>query len=168
VRPTAEVNGIYGGYQGPGAKTIVPTQATAKLSFRLVPDQDTAKIAAGIREFVTAHTPEGVEAEVRIEEGVPPCRSDVDHPATRAVLDAMGAAFDSEVLFSREGGSGPEAIIQSELGGVPLAFLGVGLPGDRIHAPNERVSIELLHTGAEATAVLWRLLGERADQVRVR
>ena len=167
VRPTAEVNGIYGGYQGPGHKTIVPREATAKLSFRLVPDQSTAKVAAGIREFVAAHTPAGIEADVQVEEGCPPCRSDVDHPATRAVLDAMGVAFGAEVLFSREGGSGPEAIIQSELG-VPLAFLGVGLPSDRIHAPNERVSIELLHTGAEATAVLWRLLGERAAEVRVR
>jgi acetylornithine deacetylase/succinyl-diaminopimelate desuccinylase-like protein len=92
----------------------------------------------------------------------------VDHPATVAVLDAMGAAFGAEVLFSREGGSGPEAIIQTELGGVPLTFLGVGLPGDRIHAPNERVSIDLLHAGAEAVAVLWRLLGERADQLRAR
>jgi len=168
VRPTAELNGISGGYQGPGHKTIVPREATAKLSFRLVPDQTTAKIAAGIREFVAANTPEGIEAEVHVEEGVPPCRSDVEHPATVAVLDAMGAAFGTEVLFSREGGSGPEAIIQSELGGVPLTFLGVGLPSDRIHAPNERVAIDLLHTGAEATAVLWRLLGERADQVRVR
>jgi acetylornithine deacetylase/succinyl-diaminopimelate desuccinylase-like protein len=80
----------------------------------------------------------------------------------------MGAAFGTdEVLFSREGGSGPEAIIQNELG-VPLTFLGVGLPSDRIHAPNERVSIELLHTGAEATAVLWRLLGERSAEVRAR
>jgi acetylornithine deacetylase/succinyl-diaminopimelate desuccinylase-like protein len=167
VRPTAEVNGIAGGYQGPGSKTIVPREAVAKLSFRLVPDQVPAKIAAAVRDFVAAHTPEGIEADVRVAEGVPPCRSDVDHPATVAVLDAMGAAFGTEVLFSREGGSGPEAIIQSELG-VPLTFLGVGLPGDRIHAPNERVAIDLLHTGAEATAVLWRLLGERADQIRVR
>ena len=168
VRPTAEVNGLYGGYQGPGHKTIVPREATAKLSFRLVPDQDTARIAAGVREFVAAHTPPGIQAEVHVEEGVPPCRSDVDHPATRAVLDAMGAAFGTdEVLFSREGGSGPEAIISNELD-VPLTFLGVGLPSDRIHAPNERVSIELLHTGAEATAVLWRLLGERGAEVRTR
>jgi acetylornithine deacetylase/succinyl-diaminopimelate desuccinylase-like protein len=168
VRPTAEVNGIAGGYQGPGHKTIVPREATAKLSFRLVPDQSTSKIAERVREFVAAHTPDGIEADVHIGEGVPPCRSDVDHPATVAVLDAMGAAFGAEVLFSREGGSGPEAIIQTELGGVPLTFLGVGLPGDRIHAPNERVSIDLLHAGAEAVAVLWRLLGERADQLRAR
>lgn len=161
VRPTAEVNGIFGGYTGPGQKTIVPRAATAKLSFRLVPDQRVERIAQGVRAFVAAHTPPGVEAEVRVDEGVPPCRSDVEHPATLAVLDAMGAAFDGEVFFSREGGSGPEALIQSELGGVPLTFLGVGTPSDRIHAPNERVGIDLLHAGAEAAAVLWRLLAER-------
>jgi acetylornithine deacetylase/succinyl-diaminopimelate desuccinylase-like protein len=166
VRPTAEVNGLSGGYAGPGHKTIVPREASAKLSFRLVPDQTAAKISAGIREFVAAHTPEGIEAEVTVEPGVPPCRSDVEHPATIAVQDAMAAAFGKEVLFSREGGSGPEAVIQAELGGVPLVFLGVGTPDDRIHAPNERVWIDLLHTGAEATAVLWRLLGERAAQLR--
>jgi acetylornithine deacetylase/succinyl-diaminopimelate desuccinylase-like protein len=168
VRPTAEVNGLYGGYSGPGHKTIVPREATAKLSFRLVPDQDMAKVAAGIRTFVAAHTPGGIQAEVHVEEGVPPCRSDVEHPATVAVREAMAAAFGTEVLFSREGGSGPEAIIQRELGGVPLTFLGVGLPDDRIHAPNERVTIDLLHTGAEAAAVLWRLIGERGDRVRLR
>jgi acetylornithine deacetylase/succinyl-diaminopimelate desuccinylase-like protein len=166
VRPTAEVNGIFGGYSGPGHKTIVPTEATAKLSFRLVPDQHNEKIAAGVREFVAAHTPEGIEADVTVERGVPPCVSKVDHPATVAVREVMEAAFGTEVLFSREGGSGPEAILQAELGGVPLTFLGVGLPDDRIHAPNERVTIDLLHRGAEATAVLWRLLGERADQIR--
>jgi acetylornithine deacetylase/succinyl-diaminopimelate desuccinylase-like protein len=166
VRPTAEVNGITGGYDGPGHKTIVPREASTKLSFRLVPDQDAASIGAGVREFVAAHTPPGIEAEVLVEPGVPPCRSDVEHPATIAVLDAMGAAFGREVLFSREGGSGPEAIIQAELGGVPLVFVGVGTPDDRIHAPNERVVVDLLHRGAEAVAVLWRLLGERADAVR--
>jgi acetylornithine deacetylase/succinyl-diaminopimelate desuccinylase-like protein len=166
VRPTAEVNGIEGGYTGPGHKTIVPREAIAKLSFRLVPEQHNEKIAAGIREFVAAHTPVGIEAEVTVAAGVPPCKSDVDHPATVAVREAMAAAFGTEVLFSREGGSGPEAILQAELGGVPLTFLGVGLPEDRIHAPNERVTIELLHRGAEAVAVLWRLFGERAELIR--
>jgi acetylornithine deacetylase/succinyl-diaminopimelate desuccinylase-like protein len=166
VRPTAEVNGIGGGYQGPGGKTIVPTEAFANLSFRLVPDQVPEKIVAGIRRFVAEHTPEGIEAEVEAEGGVPACLSDLSHPGVQAVLDAMGAAFGQQVLFSREGGAGPEAIIQTELGGAPLAFLGVGLPDDRIHAPNEKVVVDLLHKGAEATACLWRLLGERAELVR--
>lgn len=166
VRPTAEVNGIGGGYQGPGSKTIVPTEASAKLSFRLVPGQVPDKIVTGVRQFVAEHTPSGIEADVRVEGGVPACLSDLSHPGVGAVVDAMSAAFGQEMLFSREGGAGPEAIIQAELGGVPLAFLGIGLPDDRIHAPNEKVSIELLYKGAEAAACLWRLLGERAEQVR--
>jgi acetylornithine deacetylase/succinyl-diaminopimelate desuccinylase-like protein len=144
----------------------VPTEAFAKISFRLVPDQRPDKIAEGVKQFVSAHTPDGISAEVTIAGGVPACVSDVDHPAVLAIVDAMTAAFGQEVLFSREGGAGPEAIIQSELGGVPLTFLGVGLPDDRIHAPNEKVVVDLLHKGAEATACLWRLLGERAAQLR--
>jgi acetylornithine deacetylase/succinyl-diaminopimelate desuccinylase-like protein len=166
VRPTAEVNGIGGGYQGPGAKTIVPAEAFAKISFRLVPDQDPERILEGLRQFVSAHTPDGISTEMTITGSVPACVSDVNHPAVRAIVDAMTAAFGQEVLFSREGGAGPEAIIQRELGGVPLTFLGVGLPDDRIHAPNEKVVIDLLYKGAEAAACLWRLLGERAAQVR--
>ena len=166
VRPTAEVNGIGGGYQGPGGKTIVPTEAFAKLSFRLVPDQVPDKILAGVQRFIAEHTPHGIEAEVHIEGSVPPCLSDLSQPGVGAVVDAMTAAFGQEMLFSREGGAGPEAIIQAELGGAPLAFLGVGLPDDRIHAPNEKVTIDLLYKGAEAAACLWRLLGERAAQVR--
>jgi acetylornithine deacetylase/succinyl-diaminopimelate desuccinylase-like protein len=165
VRPTGEVNGFGGGYQGPGSKTIVPTEAFVKVSFRLVPNQDPAKIAAAIEQFVAEHTPAGIESSVHFEGAVPPCLSDIENPAVIAVRDAMTAAFQNEVLYAREGGSGPEAIIQAELGGVPLAFLGVGLPDDRIHAPNEKVVIEMLHKGAEATACLWRLLGERAGQV---
>jgi acetylornithine deacetylase/succinyl-diaminopimelate desuccinylase-like protein len=166
VRPTAEVNGIGGGYQGPGGKTIVPAEAFVKLSFRLVPDQVPEKIITGVRQFIAEHTPDGIEAEVHFESGVPPCLSGLSHPGVAAVVDAMTAAFGQEVLFSREGGAGPEAVIQAELGDVPLAFLGVGLPDDRIHAPNEKVTIDLLHKGAEAAACLWRLLGERAEQVR--
>jgi acetylornithine deacetylase/succinyl-diaminopimelate desuccinylase-like protein len=167
VRPTAEVNGIGGGYQGPGAKTIVPSEAFAKLSFRLVPEQVPDKIIDGVRRFVAEHTPEGIAAEVHPEGGgVLPCLSDLNQPGVSAVVDAMTAAFGQEVLFSREGGAGPEAVIQAELGGVPLAFLGVGLPDDRIHAPNEMVTIDLLYKGAEAVACLWRLLSERAERIR--
>ncbi|MGH3980088.1 MAG: M20/M25/M40 family metallo-hydrolase [Pseudonocardiaceae bacterium] len=161
VRPTAEVNGISGGYAGPGHKTIVPAEAMAKVSFRLVPDQQPVPVQRAFAEFVAAHTPDGIHAEVHFTgSGVAPCASDVDHPVTVAVRDALATALGAEVLYSREGGSGPEAAIAEALG-APLAFLGVGLPDDRIHAPNERVVLPLLHRGAEAAAHLWRLLGER-------
>lgn len=166
VRPTAEVNGICGGYTGPGHKTIVPAEAVAKVSFRLVPDQKPVPVQRAFAEFVAAHTPEGIHAEVHFTgSGVAPCASDVDHPVTASVRQALQTALRTEVLYSREGGSGPEAAIAEALD-APLAFLGVGLPDDRIHAPNEKVELPLLHRGAEAAAVLWRLLGERRDELR--
>ncbi len=159
VRPTAEVNGVSGGYAGPGHKTIVPAQAVAKVSFRLVPDQQPVGVQRVFAEFVAARAPEGIHAEVHFTGGgVAACASDVDHPVTIAVREALSTALGSEVLFSREGGSGPEAAIAQTLG-APRAFLGVGLPADRIHAPNERVVLPLLYRGAEAAAHLWRLLG---------
>ena len=161
ARPTAEVNGMHGGYGGPGHKTIVPHAATAKLTFRLVADQDPARVLAGVREFVATHTPPGIEAEVIAGgPGVPPLICDVDSTLVTTIREAMGAALGAEVLPAREGGSGPEALLSTELA-APLAFLGVMLPSDRIHAPDERAVLPLLLAGAEATAHLWRLLGAR-------
>ncbi len=155
ARPTAEVNGIYGGYTGPGGKTIVPTDAHAKLSFRLVAAQDPAQVRAGVAEYVIEHTPAGLTASVEFEgPGVRPCQTPLDHPALQAVRRAMQRAFDQNILFTREGGSGPEADLADILG-APVVFLGVGLPDDRFHSPNERVLLPLLHKGAEAAAYLW-------------
>jgi len=161
ARPTAEVNGLHGGYAGPGHKTIVPHSAMAKLTFRLVADQDPARVLAAVRDFVAAHTPAGIEAEVSATgPGVPPLICDVDSLLVTTIREAMGAALGAEVLPAREGGSGPEALLSTELA-APLAFLGVMLPSDRIHAPDECAVLPLLLKGAEATAHLWRLLGER-------
>ena len=166
ARPTAEVNGIWGGYTGPGGKTIVPTDAHVKLSFRLVPDQDPAAITAAVAEFVAAHTPAGITAAVEFESaGVSPCRTPLDHPALQAVVRAMGRAFEREILYTREGGSGPEADL-AEILAAPVVFLGVGLPDDHIHAPNERVVLPLLYKGAEAAAYLWSELATLAPTNR--
>ena len=155
ARPTAEINGMWGGHTGPGGKTIVPSQAHAKLSFRLVADQDPADVAAGLRAYVAANTPPGIEATVIAEgPGVRPAFSPIDSPAVAAGRRAMERAFGREVLFTREGGSGPEADLTGILG-APLVFIGVGLNSDRIHAPNEKVEMALLLKGAEAAAYLW-------------
>jgi acetylornithine deacetylase/succinyl-diaminopimelate desuccinylase-like protein len=155
ARPTAEINGMWGGHTGPGGKTIVPAQAHAKLSFRLVANQDPAGVIAGLRQYVRDHTPPGIEATVTSEgPGVRPCFSPVDSPAVRAGVRAMARAFGTEILFTREGGSGPEADL-SEILDAPLVFVAVGLDADRIHAPNERVDMALLLKGAEAAAYLW-------------
>lgn len=161
ARPTAEVNGIWGGYQGDGGKTIVPSDAHVKLSFRLVSAQDPARITAAVEEFVRAHTPAGIEARITWEgEGVAPCLVPISTPAYRALSQAISAAWDgAPVLPTREGGSGPEATIVTVLQ-APLVFLGVGLPDDQIHAPNEKVALPMLYRGAEAAALLWANLAE--------
>jgi acetylornithine deacetylase/succinyl-diaminopimelate desuccinylase-like protein len=169
ARPTAEINGMWGGYTGPGHKTIVPAAAHAKLTFRLVSDQRPEDIGPMVRAWVAANVPDGIDAEVRTPPGgVAPCASDLDSPHMDALLRAIGQAFDTEpgrVLFTREGGSGPEADLVEHLA-APLLFLGAGLPTDRIHSPNERVLLPMLHRGAEAAAHLWRELAAAATAPR--
>jgi acetylornithine deacetylase/succinyl-diaminopimelate desuccinylase-like protein len=156
ARPTAEVNGIGGGYQGAGSKTIVPSDAMVKLSFRLVANQQPATIRHAVEQFVAAHTPAGIEHRIKWEsDGVAPCLVDIQTPAYAALSTAIARAFDVEqILPTREGGSGPEATIQQILA-TPMVFLGVGLPDDQIHAPNEKVNLPMLYRGAEAAAHLW-------------
>ena len=163
ARPTAEINGMWGGHTGPGAKTIVPGQAHAKVSFRLVANQEPADIAIALREYVAAHTPPGIEATVTFGgPGVRPAFSPLHSPGVQAAKRAMERAFGREVLFTREGGSGPEADL-AEILGAPLVFVAVGLDEDRIHAPNEKVEMALLLRGAEAVAYLWAdLAADRA------
>ncbi|BEP15926.1 dipeptidase [Acidothermaceae bacterium B102] len=156
ARPTAEVNGIGGGYQGDGGKTIVPSDAFVKLSFRLVANQSPASVMRQVAAFVADHTPPGIESAVAWEgEGVAPCLVPIGTPAYEALGRAVCRAFDADLMLpTREGGSGPEALIQQALG-APMVFLGVGLDDDQIHAPNEKVSVSMLLKGAEAAAYLW-------------
>jgi acetylornithine deacetylase/succinyl-diaminopimelate desuccinylase-like protein len=155
ARPTAEVNGMWGGHTGPGGKTIIPREAHAKLSFRLVANQDPADVAGMLREFAAQRKPAGIDFVVTVDgPGVRPCFSAIDSPAVAAGRRAMERAFGKEVLFTREGGSGPEADL-AEILGAPLVFIAVGLDEDQIHAPNERVDMGLLLKGAEAAAYLW-------------
>ena len=162
ARPTAEIHGVWGGYTGPGHKTIVPTDAHAKLSFRLVADQEPAAVRQSVDDYVAAAVPPGIEASVQwFGSGVRPCLTDLDEPALQATTRAMQRAFGTDVLYTREGGSGPEADLADVLG-APVVFLGVGLPDDRIHAPNERVVFPLLLTGAAAAAFLWQELAGSA------
>jgi acetylornithine deacetylase/succinyl-diaminopimelate desuccinylase-like protein len=169
ARPTAEINGMWGGHTGPGPKTIVPKQAHAKVSFRLVAHQDPADVAAALTEYVTAGTPPGIAATVTFGgPGVRPCFSPIHSPAVQAAKRAMERAFGREVLFTREGGSGPEADLADILD-APLVFVAVGLDEDRIHAPNEKVDTSLLLKGAQALAYLWDdLAGQGASALASR
>jgi acetylornithine deacetylase/succinyl-diaminopimelate desuccinylase-like protein len=165
ARPTAEVNGMWGGHTGAGGKTIIPRAAHAKVTFRLVADQDPADVGAAFGEYVQAHTPDGLHAEVRLHSTVRPSHSPINSPAVQAGRRAMQRAFGREVLFTKEGGSGPEADLADILG-KPLVFIGVGLASDRIHAPNELVDMSLLLLAAEATAYLWEELASIGSELK--
>jgi acetylornithine deacetylase/succinyl-diaminopimelate desuccinylase-like protein len=165
ARPTAEVNGMWGGHTGAGGKTIIPRAAHAKVSFRLVADQDLADVLAAFREYVQASTPAGLESAVTAQPGVRPSHSPIDSPAVRAGRRAMQRAFGREVLFTKEGGSGPEADL-AEILGAPLVFVGVALDSNQIHAPNERIDLSLLLRGAEVSAYLWEELASVGSDLK--
>jgi acetylornithine deacetylase/succinyl-diaminopimelate desuccinylase-like protein len=165
ARPTAEVNGMWGGHTGAGFKTIIPRAAHAKVSFRLVADQDPADVGEAFREYVAARTPDGLTAAVTLAPSVRPCRSPITSPAVRAGRRAMQRAFGREVLFTKEGGSGPEADL-AEILNAPLVFIAVGLDSDQIHAPNEKVDLPLLLRGAEVSAYLWQELASIGAEPR--
>ncbi|MFE6103345.1 dipeptidase [Streptomyces laurentii] len=155
ARPTAEVNGIGGGYQGPGGKTIVPASAHLKLSFRLVAGQDPAHIETAVRGWLAGLVPAGIRYEIAFGAPTRPCLTPLDHPALKAVAGAMSRAFDgAKVRYTREGGSGPAADLQDVLG-APVLFLGISVPSDGWHAPNEKIELDLLMKGVETTAYLW-------------
>jgi acetylornithine deacetylase/succinyl-diaminopimelate desuccinylase-like protein len=162
ARPTAEINGIWGGHTGPGSKTIVPSEAHAKLSFRLVAGQEPDMVRKAFESWLAERVPAGIQYRVSYEgKGVRPCLTPLDHPALQSVSRALGRAFAAEpgaepreILYTREGGSGPEADLQDVLG-APVVFLGVSLPDDGWHAPNEKVDLDLLLKGAQAAAFLW-------------
>ncbi|WP_330439184.1 dipeptidase [Streptomyces griseoaurantiacus] len=159
ARPTAEVNGIGGGYQGPGSKTVVPASARVKLSFRLVDGQEPDHIEKVVRAWAAEQVPAGIRSEITFGPATRPCLTPLDHPALRSLVRAMGRAFEQPIRYTREGGSGPAADLQEVLG-APVLFLGISVPSDGWHAPNEKVELDLLLKGAEAGAHLWSDLGE--------
>ncbi|POX45999.1 dipeptidase [Streptomyces sp. Ru72] len=164
ARPTAEVNGIGGGYQGPGSKTIIPSSAMVKLSFRLVAGQDPDHIEKVVRAWAADALPVGIRHEITFGSATRPCLTPLDHPALQSVVRAMGRAFQQPVRFTREGGSGPAADLQEVLG-APVLFLGISIPSDGWHAPNEKVELDLLLKGVETAAYLWDDLGKNRRDV---
>lgn len=154
VRPTAEVTGIRAGYAGDGMKTIVPATATLKLTFRLVPDQDPTVITDAFHRWLGAHVPVGVQVDVTPVGGVAPALTPLDHPAVLAAARVIERVWDAPCRFTREGGSGPEEAL-GRVFDAPVVFLGVGLPDDQIHAPNERIVLDQFWKGVLAVGELW-------------
>ncbi|MFD8935974.1 dipeptidase [Streptomyces sp. NPDC059578] len=159
ARPTAEVNGIGGGYQGPGGKTIIPARAMLKLSFRLVAGQDPDRVEEAVRSWVADQLPAGIRHDIVFGAATRPCLTPLDHPALQSVTRAMARAFDTDIRYTREGGSGPAADLRDVLG-APVLFLGISVPSDGWHAPDEKVELDLLFKGVETAAHLWDDLAE--------
>jgi len=158
VRPTAEVVGLRGGYAGPGMKTIVPATAGFKIALRLVPDQRPEEIGQAFGEWLAAQVPPGVEVTVTSLGAVAPALTPIDHPAMAALVTAIERVWGRAPLFTREGGSGPEEALGRVLG-APVLFLGVSLPDDRFHAPNERMVMDQFWKGLLAAGELLVELG---------
>ncbi len=137
TRPTLDVNGIWGGFQGHGAKTIIPAHAHAKVSCRLVADQDPAVIFERFREFVLAIAPPGVTVTVQDLGGGRPSHTPIDHPVTQAAARALERVFGRAPVYDRSGGSIPVTADFASILGLPVVLLGFAPPNDNAHAPNE-------------------------------
>ncbi|MCI6279341.1 MAG: dipeptidase [Bacteroidales bacterium] len=154
-RPTLDVCGIYGGYTGEGAKTILPSKATAKVSSRIVANQDYKKIQRAFTDYVKAIAPSGVTVTVRELEGGSPYLFDIHHPAYRVAEEAMEAAFGVKPLATRSGGSIPIISTLEEVLGAKSILLGFGLNSDNIHSPNESFPLECFRKGIETVAEFY-------------
>ncbi len=154
TRPTCEVNGLLSGYTGEGAKTVLPAVAMAKVSCRLVPDQDPKIVERLIAEHVARVTPPGVVATVTAMHGGRPWRADVRGPLHDAGVAALRAAFGREPVITGEGGSIPVVGDFERILGAPVLLMGFGLPGENAHAPDEWISEENFRQGMRAAATL--------------
>ncbi len=150
IRPALDINGMWGGFTGEGSKTVLPREAHAKVSIRLVPDQDPAVISRLFKEHITRVTPPGVRVEVRQKDGVgKPFIMDTNHIGYQAAARALKETFKKEPLPLRSGGSIPIIALFEEILGLKSVMLGFGLPTDNLHAPNEHFSIKNFYRGIE-------------------
>ncbi len=147
ARPTFDVNGIWGGFAGEGSKTIIPGRASAKVTFRLVTDQDPERVFAQLRRHVLAIAPPGVRVQVVYQGGGRPTLTPTDHPATQAFARALEATFGRPPLFMREGGSIPVAASFASIVGLPVTVMGFMPPNGNFHAPNEWMDLANLEGG---------------------
>lgn len=161
MRPTCEINGLLSGYTGEGAKTVLPATAMAKVSCRLVPDQDPREIEKLMRTHVERFAPKGVTVRVTHLHGGRPWRANLDGPLFDAARRALAAAFGREPVITGEGGSIPVVGDFQRILGAPVLLMGFGLPGENAHAPNEWMSEENFSRGLRAVSVLYQELGTR-------
>jgi acetylornithine deacetylase/succinyl-diaminopimelate desuccinylase-like protein len=161
TRPTLELNGMWGGYQGPGQKTVVPSAAHAKITCRLVPDQEPDEIVALVTRHLEEHLPPGVTLTVRpADHGARPAHIDRDHPVLKAAAGALAATYGVAPLIVRMGGTVPLAEIFQRLMGLDTVYFSFSTGDEDFHAPNEFFRVHRLHEGLASWARLWQALGE--------
>ena len=167
ARPTFDINGITGGYTGEGAKTIIPAWASAKISTRLVPDQDFREIEELVKAHLEALAPPSVAVTVRVIHGGAPAITPLDHPGIAPAARALEAGFGSPPLFQRSGGSVPVVAALDAHLGLKTLMVGFANPTGNFHAPNEWMSLSNLRDGLVSLVHLWAELGAmRAEDLR--
>jgi len=162
ARPTLDVNGLVSGFTGEGAKTVLPASARAKVSMRLVPDQDPREIEDLFRRHVESVTPPGVTVRVESHHHARPYYAPRDHPGNRAAARALERAFGAEPVFTREGGSIPVTVTFEETLGATSILMGFGLPDQNAHAPDENLDVAVFHGGVRAAAWFYREFADLA------
>jgi acetylornithine deacetylase/succinyl-diaminopimelate desuccinylase-like protein len=155
ARPTFDVNGIWGGFQGAGAKTIIPAHAHAKVSCRLVTAQDPDRVFAALKAFVEEIAPPSVQVTVTRIGGGRPSLTPIDHPATAAAARALEATFGQAPVYIREGGSIPVCASFEEMLHLPVVLMGFSQPDDHAHAPNEWLDLANYEAGIRAVIRMW-------------
>jgi len=158
ARPTLEINGIWGGFQGDGAKTVIPAEAHAKVSMRLVPDQTSDEIFKKFERFVKKIAPKSVQVKVTHLHHGAGWLAPTDHAALQAASRAVKKAFGKAPVFTREGGSIPVVATFDKVLQVPSVLMGIGLHDDNLHAPNEKIDLDNFFKGNEAATYLMEEL----------
>ncbi len=165
ARPTLDVHGIIGGYTGDGGKTVLPAKVHAKISMRLVPDQDPAEIARLYTEYIHQITPPTVTVKVAVRGGAPASITDFNIPAMKAAKAAYAQVFGVEPVFMREGGSIPVVAQFQQFLGLETVLMGFGLPDDKIHAPNERFYLANFYRGIQTSIHFLAELGAMQSSI---
>ena len=161
ARPTFDICGLWSGYQGEGAKTVLPATAGAKISFRLVPNQTPEKVAAGLKKKLAELTPPGIKMDFIEHHGGPGVLVSLDSPYIEAAARAIEFAFGRRPVFTREGGSIPIVAKFAEHLKVDTLLLGWGQEDDNAHSPNEKFSLDDFHKAIKASAKLWEELAKK-------
>ncbi|MEN2767754.1 dipeptidase [Ornithinibacillus xuwenensis] len=162
ARPTFEVNGIFGGYQGEGTKTIIPTSATAKITCRLVPGQHPDDIQAALEAHVKKVAPKGVTVEVKREKlSAKAYKVEPTHPLIQKAAESYTKAFAKETVYVRMGGSIPVVEWIEDIYHIPIVLLGFGTPEDRLHSPNESFPLDSYDKGMETLVYYWNEVNKK-------